>query len=427
MIMIGIRLSIRHRALFLLLPLCTSLAACSKTEPKEAEPVVPVTVVEVQKGNLEHVITADGILYPINQASVMPKISAPVSQFLVNRGDHVRRDQLLATLENRDLTAAAVENKGLYDQAEANYRNTTGASLPEEMTKSKFDEQAAQQAMEAAQKLFESRKKLHEDGALAQRLVDEAQVAYVQARSLYETARKHLQDLEEIGHKEQLKSAASQLEAAKGHYQSAQAQLAYSEIRSPIDGIVADRPLYAGEMASAGTPLLTIVNISRIVGRAHFPVQLAAQLRVGASAQITLGDGSRDTKGKVTVVSPATDPGSTTLQVWVEAPNPSESLKPGSSVRVSIAAQTLRDVVTIPVEALLPSSAGNSSVIVVGPDLVAHERKVQTGIRQEKLVQVLSGLSPGEKVVTEGGLGLQDDTKVRIESSHGQKEKSDLE
>ncbi len=423
--MIGTRLPVPHKAFFILLPLCLNLAACSKTEPKEAEPVVPVTVAEVQKGNLEHIITADGILYPINQASVMPKISAPVSRFLVNRGDHVRRDQLLATLENRDLTAAAAENKGLYDQAEANYRNTTGASLPEEMTKSKFDEQAAQEAMEAAQKLYESRKKLREEGALAQRLVDEAQVAYTQAHSLYETVRKHLQALEEISHKEQMKSAASQLEAARGHYQGAQAQLAYSEIRSPIQGVVADRSLYAGEMASAGTPLLTIMDISRIVARVHVPVQLAAHLKVGTSAQISLEDGSKQANGKVTVVSPATDPGSTTLQVWVEAPNPSDQFKPGTTVRVSIAAETFRDVVTIPVEALLPSSSGSSSVIVVGTDLVAHERKIQTGIRQEKLIQVLSGLSPGEKVVTVGGLGLQDDTKVRIESGHGDKEKSD--
>jgi RND family efflux transporter MFP subunit len=178
-------------------------------------------------------------------------------------------------------------------------------------------------------------------------------------------------------------------------------------------------------MASAGSPLLTIVDISRIVARASVPVQLAANLKVGASAQISIDDGAKQAKGKVTVISPATDPGSTTLQVWVEAPNPAGQFKPGTTARVSIAAETLRDVVIIPVEALLPSSTGSSSVIVVGTDLVAHERKIQTGIRQEKLIQALSGLSPGEKVVTVGGLGLQDDTKVRIESGHGDKEKSD--
>ena len=75
--MIGTRLPVPHKAFFILLPLCLNLAACSKTEPKEAEPVVPVTVVEVQKGNLEHVITVDGILYPINQALACPTMWKP--------------------------------------------------------------------------------------------------------------------------------------------------------------------------------------------------------------------------------------------------------------------------------------------------------------------------------------------------------------
>jgi HlyD family secretion protein len=415
-----------HRSLFLF-PLCLVLAACSKTEPKEAEPVVPVTVAEVQKGDLEHIIIVDGLLYPVNQASVMPKISAPVSRFLVNRGDHVRSGQLLATLENRDLTASAAENKGLFDQAESNYRTTTGAALPEEMIKSQAEMQATRQSMEAAQKLLDSRKKLHEEGALAERQVDEAQVAYVQASGQFDTARKHLQALEEFSHKEQLKSARSQLEAVRSHYQGAEAQLAYSEIHSPINGVVADRPLYPGEMASTGAPLVVVMDISRIVARVYVPVQQAAHLKVGNSAQISLADGSKQAAGKVIVVSPATDPGRTTLQVWVEAPNPGEQFKPGSSARVAITAGTMHDVTIIPVEALLPSSSGNSSVLIVGTDLVAHERKIQTGVRQEKLVQVLSGLSPGEKVITVGGLGMEDGAKVRIETGHQDKEKTDRE
>jgi multidrug efflux pump subunit AcrA (membrane-fusion protein) len=67
----------------------------------------------------------------LNQSTITPKVSAPVKKFFVHRGDHVREGQLLATLENRDLAAAALESKGLYDQAKANYQATTEASLPE--------------------------------------------------------------------------------------------------------------------------------------------------------------------------------------------------------------------------------------------------------------------------------------------------------
>ena len=115
--------------------------------------------------------------------------------------------------------------------------------------------------MDAAQKVYESRKQLFDEGALARRLVDEANVAFVQARSTYEIALKHLQAQQSVGRVEQVKSGEANVESAKAKYEGAQAQLSYSEIRSPIAGIVADRPLYPGAMASRTTPLLTAINI----------------------------------------------------------------------------------------------------------------------------------------------------------------------
>src|ERR1017187_7414640 len=106
-------------------------ASCAKKAEKEAEAVAPVQTAEVRTDSIRRVFGADGILYPRNQASVVPKISAPVRTFYVNRGDRVREGQLLALLENGDLAAATQESKGQFDQAEANYRSTTsGSSLP---------------------------------------------------------------------------------------------------------------------------------------------------------------------------------------------------------------------------------------------------------------------------------------------------------
>src|SRR5690242_15654315 len=94
--------------------------ACS-SEPKETEPAVPVQIVSVAKANLQQTIITDAVLFPVAQSAIVPKISAPVRKFYVNRGSHVRAGQLLAELENRDLAAAAQENKGAYDQAQATY------------------------------------------------------------------------------------------------------------------------------------------------------------------------------------------------------------------------------------------------------------------------------------------------------------------
>jgi HlyD family secretion protein len=400
--------------LILILAVLAVLSGCSKQKEAETEPVAPVQVAAVRRDSIDRIVAADGILYPVDQASVVPKISAPIKSFSVQRGDHVTRDQLLATLENRDLQAAAAEAKQLYDQALATQRTTTGAQLPEDATKARQDVTSSKEAMDAAQKVYESRKQLFEQGALARRLVDESNVAYVQARSQYEVAEQHLQALERVSRPEQTKGAEAQAQAAKARYDAAVAQLSYSEVRSPIAGIVADRPLYPGEMASAGSPLLTVMNVSRVIARANIPAGQAATLKVGDTATITQIESNIVLNGRVTVVSPAVNPNSTTVEVWVEGDNRGERLKPGATVRVSILAETIPNAIVIPPDALLPSDEGGTQVMVVGSDSAAHEKKVELGARQQDKVQVIQGLDAGEMVITGGGVGLEDGAKVRM-------------
>jgi HlyD family secretion protein len=391
-----------------------ALAACSKPKEAETEPIAPVQVTEAQRDSINRVVSADGILYPLDQANVMPKISAPIKEFKVKRGDHVAKDQVLATLENRDLEAAVAEAKQLYEQALGSQRTTNGAQIPEDATKARQDVMSSKEALDAAQKVYESRKQLFEQGALARRLVDEANVAYVQARSQYDVATQHMQSLDRVSQPEQTKGAEAQAQAAKARYDAAIAQLSYSEVRSPIAGVIADRPLYAGEMAAAGSPLATVVNVSRVIARANIPVSQAASLKVGDTGTIAQTEGGNQVAGRVTVVSPAVDPNSTTVQVWVEADNPGEKLKPGATVRVSILAETIPNAIVIPSTALLPSDEGGVQVMVVGPDSAAHEKKVDLGARDADKVQVVKGLDVGEKVITGGGVGLDDGAKVRI-------------
>jgi HlyD family secretion protein len=410
---------------FLSVWLVFTLTGCSsKPKEAEAEPVVPVQVAEVKRDSIQRIVTAQGILFPVDQAGVMPKISAPVKTFYVKRGDHVAKGQLLALLENRDLAAAVGDNKGVYQQAQSALRTTTAGTVPEDTNKAQQDAQAAKQAMDAAQKVYESRKQLFDQGALARRLVDESNVAYAQARSTYEIAQKHLQSQQNVGRVEQVKTAEAQVESAKAKYEGAEAQLSYSEIRSPIPGTIADRPLFPGEMASAGTPVITVMNISRVIARANIPVAQAVALKVGVPATISQTDADLQTTGKITVVSPAVDPNSTTVEVWIEAPNPGERFKPGATVRVEIVAEVIKDAIVVPPAALLPSAEGGVQAMVVGPDSVAHEKKIEVGVRETDKVQITKGLQEGEKVIVVGGVGLEDKAKVKIVAA-GEEDKPD--
>ncbi|MFZ1139835.1 MAG: efflux RND transporter periplasmic adaptor subunit [Candidatus Sulfotelmatobacter sp.] len=398
-------------------------SGCS-SDKGDKEPTVTVQVAAVEKTTIQHIINTQAILFPRQQAAIVPKISAPVKKFLVKRGSPVREGQLLAVLENRDLSAAAQENKGSYEQAQASYETTTAAGLPEEIRKAEADAQQAQQVLDAQEKVFQSRQLLFEQGALPRKELDQSRVDVTQARNQSAIAKKHLDALMAIGKQQELKSAAGQLESAKGKYLGAEAQLSYSEIRSPMDGVITDRPLYPGEMAAAGTPLLTVMDLSSVIAKAHIPQSDAAALKVGDKGTMTVPGIEEPIEGKVTVVSPALDPNSTTVEIWLEAKNPKHELKPGTSVQLSLTAQTVKDALVVPAISVITTPDGTSAVMLVGADGRAHQKAVKLGIRNGDDVQIVEGVTASDKVVAAGAYGLPDKTKIKIEAAEGSSEGS---
>jgi multidrug efflux pump subunit AcrA (membrane-fusion protein) len=398
------------------LTLVVAGAGCSKP-PGEKEPVVTVQAEAAEKETIEHRIDAEALLFPLQQVSITPKITAPVHKFYVNRASKVHTGELLAVLENRDLAAASTESKGLYDQAEAAYTTTTGASLPEEIQKASLEVEGTQRALDAQQKVYTSRQELFQQGAMPRKELDQAGVDLTNAKNQYAIAAKHLEAMKAIGEKQTLKSAAAQLESAKGHYQGAEAQLSYSEIRSPINGVVTDRPLYPGETAAAGTPLLIVMDTSQVIAKAHIAQPDAALLKLGDKATLTVPGDEEKVDGKVTVISPALDPNSTTVEIWVQAANPKQRLRPGTNVHMTMLARTIKDAIIVPAAAVLTGQDGATTVMVVGDDGRAHQKPVKVGVRQGEDVQIVEGLNAGEKVVTAGAFGLPDKTKVMVEAA----------
>lgn len=388
-----------------------ALTACGKKE-EAPQPLVTVQTAPAERATIQQIITAQAVLFPADQAAITPKIIAPIKKFYVTRGSPVHRGELLATLEDKDLAAAAVENKGAYDQAQAAYGLQTKSALPQEWQKAELDVKTTKATYDAEQKVYDSRRKLYKEGAMARKELDASAVTLAQAKAQYEMAKQNLAALQAAGKQEQLQSAQGQLTSAKGKYDGAVAQLSYTDIRSPINGVVTDRPYYAGETPLAGTPLFTIMDTSSVTVRAHFAQSEAALLKPGDAATIT-APGNLHVPGKVTLVSPALDPSSTTVEIWVTAHNPDGRLRPGSNVEVSIVAGTVSDAIVVPVSALQKTPEGADIVMTVR-DNRAQQVPVETGIRQGDRVQITKGLSPGETVIVNGAYALPNNTAVKI-------------
>jgi len=395
----------------ILIPLAL-LAGCKKEEAPEVE--VTVQAEHPEQGEISQHILASAVLAPLAEAAIVPKITAPVKKFYVERGAHVKEGQLLATLENADLAAAAMDNKGTFEAAEAAYATATKAQVPEDVQKAELDYAQAKANLDLSTSIVNSRKQLFAEGSIPGRDLDTAVAAEVQAQAAYDSAAKHLESVRNVSRDSALKAAQGQLTSAEGKYKGAEAAVSYSEIRSPITGVVTERPLFAGETVTAGAALITVMDGSALIAKAHVAQSVAQLMKAGDKASISVPGVAQPTKAEVVFISPALDAGSTTVEVWLRVGNKSGALKVGTPVKASITGQTVEKAWKIPASAVLTAQDGSKAVMLIGPDGKAHRKAVTLGIADGEDVEVTSGLVPGDTVITVGAYGLDDGAKVKV-------------
>jgi HlyD family secretion protein len=400
----------------LLFSVALIFSGCKKADDTVDKPVVTVEVVHPQIGAITEEISADATLAPVAQAAILPKISSPIKKFYVQRGSHVTTGELVATLENEDLAAAALDNKGAYNAAKGAYAAATQSSVPEEQTRARLDLEQAKATLDLDRSILNSRKQLVAQGAIPGRDFDLAQATASQAQAAYDMAKLKYDALTKTGTSASLESAKGQLTSAEGKYRGAEAQLSYTNIRTPISGVVTDRPLFPGETAAAGMPVVTVMDTSTMIAKLHIAQSQAQQLSVGSSASVSVPGLDQTLEGKISLISPALDQGSTTVEVWVRVANAMGTLKAGTTVHVTLKGRTSQNALLIPTEALQRSTEGAGKVVmVVAPDGTAAKRSITVGVQTTESTQILSGLKLSDTVIVTGGYGLDDGTKVKVD------------
>ncbi len=157
----------RHAIRLAIILLCAVfLQGCKKTGDADAATIVTVQAEHPEVGEISERIVADATLSPVAQAAISPKITAPVREFYVQRGSKVKAGQLLAVLENRDLSAQALDNKGQYAAAQASFDMQTKAQVPEDYRKAELDVAQARAQLELQKQIVAARKKLFAEGAI---------------------------------------------------------------------------------------------------------------------------------------------------------------------------------------------------------------------------------------------------------------------
>ena len=391
------------------------LAAGCRKKPAEAPEVsVAVQAAHPTQGPISEEIAADAILAPLSEAALSTRISAPIRAEYVQRGAHVHRGELLLTLEDRDLRGSALDSQGAVAFAQANYTAATDATIPEELNRAQLEAAQLKTALDVAQRTAAERQKLFREGALSGRDADSAVASEAQAKAAYETARAHAEAIAKTTRVTDREAAQGQLTSAKGRLENAEAQLNYTTLRSPIAGVVTDRPLFPGETAAAGTPVITVMDTSSLLAKLHLAQATAQKLTLGHKAEVHVPGVDDAVEAIVSFISPALDPGSTTVEVWLKLGNGDGRLKAGTPAHAVIGGMTIKGALQLPATAILPGQESGTAVMVIGADGTAHKRAVTVGIRTPETVQILSGLNAADSVITEGGYGLDEGTKVTV-------------
>jgi RND family efflux transporter MFP subunit len=274
----------------------------------------------------------------------------------------------------------------------------------------------AQAAFSQAEKFYERRRQLFEQGAIPNRDLLMSQTDLATAKANFEVAQRTLALLEKQSSGKDIQIAESRLEQAQGRLAAIEAQIAFTELRSPFPGTVIEQFVFPGDMAQPSAPIFTIADLGVAVARAQVPESDAVSLRRGESCRFypTDREGTHF-DGIVTVVNQSVDPARRTVEIWCEIPNTKAGLRAQVFGSLEIITGKLTKAVTIPSAAVQwEEGTRQGFVMVVDSGNQAKRREILTGVPSGGKVVVLKGLRPGEAVITNGAYGLEDGAAIKI-------------
>jgi membrane fusion protein, multidrug efflux system len=210
-----------------------------------------------------------------------------------------------------------------------------------------------------------------------------------------------------------LSALQAQVQQVRGSLNDALAQLAQTKLRSPIAGVVSERRADPGAMATPGQPILTIVDIRRLWLDVPVQEEQAAQVTSGLPAEARFdAQPDRVYRGQVIRINPAANPQSRSVTARVEIQNSDHRIKPGMFGRVRLVTERQPDALVVPREAILRDDSG--AFVFVADGETATRKPVEPGREETDVVEIRSGLRPGDTVIVQGHQQLKDGAQIRI-------------
>ncbi len=256
------------------------------------------------------------------------------------------------------------------------------------------------------------------DSEAARLQVKRMEVAYHDARRVFERDEKMYK--RNLLSKERYENSKGQMDRAHTELEQARLNLSYTTIASPLEGTLTIRSVEVGNMVTANQPVFSVADFDPLLARIRIPEKNMGKVAVGQGAKVAVESApGRVFRGVVKMISPVVDPESGTIKVTIEVPGGGKGiLRPGMFASVHIITEVHENTLVIPKKALFLEGEGNQ-VFVYEKDGErgagkAVRKKVGMGFSDNEHLEILSGLSEGEQVITVGHEGLRPGTAVRL-------------
>jgi RND family efflux transporter MFP subunit len=344
------------------------LGACKgkagETETASTDPVVMIgreNIAVARLAELRSGPAISGTLEPKVDAKLRAEISGAVERTFADEGMKMRRGALLARIDDSAVRDAYLSAKSAVRTAEAALKN--------------------------AQRNAERASRLAKAGALPERDLETA---------LWNAT-----------------NADGALADARARLASAEKQLDHTQVRATIDGVVSERQVAAGDVVQVGSAMFTLVDLRTLRLEATVPVEELGRLRQGSPVEFGVSGFDRQFTGRIERVNPAVDPATRQVRIYVNVPNPEQSLVAGLFAEGRVATDARR-AVAVPLSAV--DRRGTAPVIHRVKGGKVGVVSVQLGVSDEaaELVEVSAGLAQGDTVLLGSAQGVTPGTAVRV-------------
>jgi RND family efflux transporter MFP subunit len=345
--------------------------------------IPPAAVARVERHNLGSTLAIAGEFKPFQDVAVHAKVAGYIRQIYVDVGDHVKEGQTLAVLEVPELAAQVTGAEASVRAAEQQIHKAQG-----DLQRAKSSHSAAHSAYVRLKQAADSRA-----GLVAQQEVDDAQAKDLETEGQTASA------------EAELAAAKQQLEVSQANQKQFSAMSNYTRIVAPFAGVITNRYADTGALIAAGTssstqaiPVVRLAQTSKLRLVLPIPESVVSQIHVGDPVKVRVQALDQEIEGRVSRFADSLDRQTRTMETEIDFDNRAGHLISGMYTETRLSLREKKNALTIPLEAI-SRNGEEATVLAVNAENVVEERKVRLGVEDSTRIELLSGLSEGERVI----------------------------